>query len=51
MMIPRESQSEYLDVAEAIDGRALGTVKEPEIFALEDLMLDNVYAAEQLRGN
>jgi Fe-S-cluster-containing dehydrogenase component len=49
MMIPRETQPEYLDVAEAIIGGALETKGEPHVFPLEDLMLDNVYVTSEAR--
>jgi Fe-S-cluster-containing dehydrogenase component len=49
MMIPRESRAEYLDVADAINGRVPGTQGEREVFALEDLMLDNVYVTGEAR--
>ena len=46
MMMPRETQPEYLDVAEAMNGGAgaLGKPMEPDVIPLEDLMLDNLYA-------
>lgn len=49
MMVPREAVPEYIDVAEAMNGRDSGTRREPEVFALEDLMLENVYATSEAR--
>jgi hypothetical protein len=49
MMIPRESRAEYLDVADAMNGRATEIQRERGVLALEDLMLDNVYVTGEAR--
>ena len=45
MMIPRDSQAEYIDVANAMQDHAMGKEMTLNILADEDLILDNIYSA------
>ena len=46
MMIPRDSQPEYIDVADAMRDRGLGKEVKLNVLSDNDLMLDNVYSAD-----
>lgn len=46
MMIPRDAQPEYIDVADAMRENGLGKQVTLNVLSGDDLMLDNVYSAD-----
>ncbi len=46
MMVPRDSQAEYIDVADAMQERSLGKEVSLNVLPDEDMLLENVYSTD-----